>query len=105
MTNAAQSFGRAERKNAAMTKNTRIPGPGTYDYYSSNNQPTYSIGRGNREPIKAKHFVPGPGNYDLTGDGKNTMISIAKKLGSSLDPKGRTPGPGNYDPGNVRSSI
>ena len=31
MTNAAQSFGRAERKNAAMTKNTRIPGPGTYE--------------------------------------------------------------------------
>ena len=53
----------------------RVPGVGTYDLSEKSivagAQPAYSIGTGNRGPIKAKLNVPGPGEYVVEGKGKN----------------------------------
>lgn len=70
-TSTAWTFGGTKRQPEFMKK-IAIPGPGTYELHGkgivSVSQPMYSIGTGNREPIKAKHFVPGPGNYEMGGE-------------------------------------
>jgi hypothetical protein len=81
----------------------KVPGPGSYQYYSDiNNRPSSKFGRSKRKAGFKKEKVPGPGRYKpkkskmRPSSAFNRLFGLSKRHGMDRG-LNVTPGPGHYN--------